>query len=167
MKDKEFKKLIDNMVVIVDTREQKNQHIITYLINNKIPYVKEKLESGDYSVRFPNYPEYDLCMIVERKNSLTEIAGNFTKGRDRFVNEFERTDSPIHIVVESATFKKLVNGSYRSEFSPKAFMASLVTWSCRYNCPIWFAEIGESPLLIYSILYYGTREKFIEKNLDN
>ena len=165
MNDRDFKKLVTGMVVVVDTREKKNKHITDYLDSQKIPYINEKLNSGDYSVKFPYNSEYDYCVIVERKNSLTELAGNFTSNRERFVNEFERLgDSYVHLVVESASMKKLVNGTYRSEFSPKSYMASLVTWSMRYDCPVWFSEVSESPLLIYSLLYYGVREKFRENS---
>lgn len=161
MDNKKKLSILKDITIISDTRERKNQHIINYLDENKIPYIVDKLDSGDYSLVLPNYPELnmDRKIIIERKNSLTELAGNFTKGRERFKNEFERIgDSKIHLVVETATFKKLHNGSYRSEFSPKAYMASLLTWQIRYDCPIWFAETTESPNLIYQIMYYELNE---------
>ena len=36
--DKDIKKLIGSIVVLVDTREKKNSHIIDYLIKNNIAY---------------------------------------------------------------------------------------------------------------------------------
>lgn len=159
--DKEKSKILDDMVIICDSREQKNQHILEYLKTNNIPYIIDKLDTADYTFILPSYPELNLDkhFLVERKNSLSELAGNFTKGRDRFKREFERAESnKIHLVVETATFRKLFNGSYRSKFNPKSYLASLLTWNIRYDCPVWFAETKESPTLIYAILFYELKE---------
>lgn len=162
MTNGEKMRILQDMVFIIDTREQKCQHIKDYLDENKIPYIVEKLESADYSFYLPNYPELnmDRMILVERKNSLTELAGNFTKGRERFKREFERLvdGQKIHLVIETATWKKLFNGSYRSSFTSKAYMASLLTWCIRYKCPYHFAETKESPELIYKIMYYELNE---------
>lgn len=164
--DKVIQSILDDMVIICDTREQKNQHILDYFNDNNIKYKVEKLDTADYSFILPHYPE--ICMdkqvLVEKKNSLDEIAGNFTKGRDRFQREFERVvTEKIHLVVEKATWKKLLNGSYRSQMPPQSMMASMLTWNIRYSCPIWFAEVGESPVLIYNIMKYELLEHL--KNL--
>lgn len=150
------------MKIICDTREKKNKHILEYLKENKIPYKKEKLTSGDYSFILPNYPELnmDKQILIERKCSLSELAGNFTSGRTRFKNEFERLteNQKIHLVVEKATWRKLFNGTYYSKFHPNSYKASIFTWNIRYNCPVWFCETRESPEIIYKILYYELNE---------
>lgn len=160
--DKRIADIISDIVVIVDTREQKNDHILKYLNDNHIPYSIEKLNTADYSIRLPSFPDLklDYQFLVEKKNSLDEIAGNFTRDRDRFVREFERIDTEkIHLVIENATWKKLFNGSYRSNFSPRSFMASLLTWCMRYGCPVWFVGIDESPEVIYNLLKYELLER--------
>lgn len=159
--DKVIGKIVDDMVVLVDTREQKNQHILDYLEANNIKYRLEKLDTADYSFVLPNYPllNMDKQVLIEKKNSLEEISGNFTKGRDRFTREFERvTTEHIHLLIEGATWKKLLNNSYRSQISPKAFTASMLTWNIRYKCPIWFVGKEESPELLYNILKYELME---------
>jgi len=159
--DGEIAKVLKDIVIIVDTRERKNKHILDYFDENKIKYIIRKLDSADYSFILPNYPElhFDESILVEKKNSLTEISGNFTSGRKRFTNEFDRAmPKDIHIVIEDATWKKVVNGSYRSEFPPKSMIASLMTWNARYLSPIWFVGKSESPMVIYNIIYYGLRE---------
>ena len=159
--DKQVSDIIHNMVILTDTREQKNQHILDFFDENEIPHKKEQLRTADYSFYLPDYPELgiDRKILVERKGSLNEIAGNFTKDRGRFVREFERVgDEHIHLVMENATWKKILSGSYRSEFNPNAFMASLLTLDIRYNCPVWFCTTEESPILIYNILKYELRE---------
>lgn len=162
MTNKQISDILSDMVIIWDSREQKNKHILDYLDTNKIPYECEKLKSGDYTFILPNYPELniDRKFLVERKANLSELAGNFTTGRDRFQREFERLDDDekIHLVLESSSWKKLYNGTYRSKLNPRSFVASLLTWSIRYNIPVWMVETGESPELIYRILYYELYE---------
>lgn len=163
-------KILQDMVIIVDTREQKNQHLLDYFTKENIPYKVEKLDVADYSFILPNYPELNLDkkFVVEKKNSLTELAGNFTKNRDRFKREFDRAkvnNQKVNLLIETATWKKLLNGTYRSQFPPKSFMASLLTWSIRNNCPTWFCEKSEAGHLIYNILYYELYEE-LNKILD-
>lgn len=156
--DRQISDILSNIVVIVDTREQKNQHIIEYLDSKGIPYKIEKLDTADYSFVLPDYPELgmDKRILIEKKNSLDEISGNFTRDRERFAREFERVQEheKIHLVVENATWKKLMKGSYRSQLDPRSFMASMLTWNIRYGCPVWFCGTDESPTLIYHLMYY-------------
>lgn len=164
--DKQMQEVLDDIVVLVDTREQKNQHILDYFDKNSIKYQVEKLDTADYTIILPHYPQLavDKMFLVEKKNSLDEISGNFTRDRERFTREFERIeDEHIHLVIEQATWKKLLKGSYRSQLPPKSFMASLLTWNIRYHCPVWFAQPEESPIVIYNILKYELLEHL--KNL--
>ena len=41
------------MIVLVDSREKKNSHILDYFRKQKIAYQVEKLEYGDYSFMIP------------------------------------------------------------------------------------------------------------------
>lgn len=163
--DKVMGEILDDMVIIVDTREKKNQHILDYLTTEGINYVVAKLDTADYSFELPHFPQLnvDRQFLIEKKNSLDEIVGNFTKDRERFAREFERiTTEKIHLVVETATWRKLYKGSYRSKFPPKSFKASLLTYAIRYNIKVWFAELSESPDLIYSLLRYELLEHLKE-----
>lgn len=169
--DKQMMDIINDMVIICDTREQKNDHILNYFKDNNVSYIIQKLDTGDYSFILPNYPDLglDKMVLIEKKNSLDEIAGNFTKDRDRFTREFERVDKEhIHLVIENATWKKLFNESYRSQLPAKSFMASLLTWNIRYNCPIWFTTQSETPIIIRYLLYYELLEKLknLRKDID-
>jgi len=161
MTDKEISSIINDIVVIVDTREVKNQHILDYLIKNNIPYIVEKLDTADYSFILPNNRELglDKKVLIEKKNSLDEIAGNFTSGRERFAREFERIeDEHFHLVIENATFKKIMNGNTRSKISPKSLLASILVWTIRYDIKTWFVTKEESPYIIYSLLKYELME---------
>ena len=166
--DKEIGTVLSSMVYIVDTREKSNSHILEFFKENGIPYKVEKLDSGDYSVEVTanGFESLSKSVIVERKNSLTEISGNFTKNRERFEREFNRATEnkqSMHLLVETATWKSVFNGNYRSQMSPKSMVSSLLTFSIRYNVPVWFVGKAESGRLIHELLYYGVREKL--KNL--
>lgn len=158
----EIDSILSDMHIIVDSRENKWYHIRDYFNKNKIPYTVEKLDVGDYSFILPNYPHLglDKRFIVERKGSLSEVAGNFTSGRKRFTKMFERLDKDqkIHLVMETATWRKIFNGTYHSQFHPNSYKGSLLTYSIRYNCPVWFVEKKESPEIIYKLLHYELKE---------
>ena len=166
--DKMMADILDDIVIIVDTREQKNDHILRFFKDNGIKYEVSKLNTADYSFKLPNFPElgYDLKVLVEKKNSLDEIAGNFTKDRDRFTREFERVnDEHVHLVIENATWKKVSNKSWRSAFTGQAMRASLLTYTIRFNLKTWFVPIDESPSLIYNIIRYEIFEQLKKRRL--
>ena len=45
----DIKKLLKSMVVLVDSREKKNSHILEYFAKQGIAYQETKLDYGDYS----------------------------------------------------------------------------------------------------------------------
>lgn len=166
MTNKEKIDIINDMTIIVDSRENKWHHIRDYFDNKGIKYRVEKLNVGDYTFELKNYPhlKLDNKFLVERKGSLDELAGNFTSGRDRFAREFERLedDQKIHLVLENFTWTKCLNGSYRSGFLPQSYKGSLIAWSIKYDFkyhPVTKRDTGE---LIYEIL-----EKELRYYLDN
>lgn len=155
--DKQLDNILNDMTVIIDSREKKNDHLLKYFNDNGIKWVCKKLDTADYSFELPNHKHlgFDRKFLVEKKNSLNEITGNFTSGRERFQREFERVeDEHLHLVIENATWKKVVNGSYRSKMHPNSLIASLLSWSIRYDFKVWFVGKDESPMLIYNILRY-------------
>ena len=46
--DKEVEEIIKSMIILVDTREKKMDHITEYFDKAKIPYKKKALPYGDY-----------------------------------------------------------------------------------------------------------------------
>ena len=83
------------MVVLVDTREKSNSHIIEWLDKKKIPYKLKALSNGDYSFYVPANPNlnidrdlfFDSHIMIERKGSLEELSSNFSQHRARFEEE--------------------------------------------------------------------------------
>ena len=51
--DKELVELISSMVILIDTREKKCEHITGYFDRKKVTYKKKALDFGDYSFMIP------------------------------------------------------------------------------------------------------------------
>ena len=101
-------------------------------------------------------------VCIERKMNLDELAGCFTRERKRFEAEFKRAQengAKIYLLVENATWENLLNGKYRSKFNAKAFEASIIAWTIRYNMQIIFCKDETSGELIKEILYRELKER--------
>lgn len=88
------------MKIITDTREIRNQHILAEFSKQDTSFKIKKLHFGDYSIE-----GHENNIIIERKASLTELAGNFCKGRKRFEAEFIRAKeagAKIYLLIEDS-----------------------------------------------------------------
>ena len=143
--DKEKDELVKSLCVLVDTREKK-EHTTEFFDKKKIPWKSKKLDRGDYSFMIPRNEElnidrdlyFDKQVIVERKNSLEEISGNFTNGRDRFEKELALAPPQKVLLIEDASFEDIVKGNYNTKYNKNSFLASLFTFWFRYNIPVFF-----------------------------
>ena len=115
--EKELNELLKSITVVIDTRENANDHIIKYFNDKKIPHIIRKLDYGDYSCYLPANPELGIMRdtyfdcVIERKGSLEELSGNLTNDRTRLESEFIRAKDSrfILMVEETAGFEKIVN----------------------------------------------------------
>lgn len=135
--------MFDGMVLLCDTRERKNSHIIQRLEQLKIPYKYKKLDFADYSFEL-NGITFEKNITVERKASLDEIIGNFTKGRERFKREFERAKGCKVILLVESSIEQLEGHQYRSGMSPKDLKSFLNTWSYKYQLELHFVDKSKS-----------------------
>ena len=83
---------LQNVTVLVDTREQKNEHILTCLDGLGIRHESRKLDFADYSFVIQGR-DFSLSCVVERKGSINELYGNLTSDRDRIEKEFRAGSS--------------------------------------------------------------------------
>lgn len=132
--DKEMKKILDNIVVIVDSREQNNQHIIEFFNKKNIPYKTIKNDFGDYTAMLPagtltgftSDIYFDRDIAIERKNSIDEIAGNLKEDAARIKKELahmNKYDIKYFFFVEDKNFhENLRNGNFRSQYDPFTLM---------------------------------------------
>ena len=105
------------MIIIVDTREKRNEHILRYFDRHGIEYRIEKLEIGDYML------EGNDTISVDRKASVDELASNMLNRNDhaRFLREAKRAaDSGIKLIVllETSKYKAIPDlATWRSKYS--------------------------------------------------
>ena len=132
--DKELKKILDSLTVIIDSREQRCDHVIDFFNRKNINYVVEKLPFGDYSCKLPKgcfegqYREiyFSNDIVIERKNSIDEIAGNLKDEAYRLKKELAHMnmyDIKYFFFVEDKDFHaNLRNGNFRSQYDPFTLM---------------------------------------------
>jgi len=165
--EKEQKTLLKSMVLIADSREQANKHITDYLTQKEIPFVTQKLDFGDYSYMLPACPDLGIyrdlyfsnSIVIERKNSLDELAGNFGDGRTQFENEFMRADKcDMTLMVEQpGGYGDILAHKYNSQMNERAFFGSLITFECRYNIKTAFVDKAMAGQYIFAKFYYHLR----------
>jgi ERCC4-type nuclease len=159
--DKELKAAIKTMKIIVDTREQQNQHILDYFAATKIPFVERALDYGDYSCQIELPPEYyhdsnpanpkvvtlEKRIVIERKHSIDEIASNMKSDKDgdandktRFEREMMRSKADgckVVLMLENFSFDRVlkgnVAGNYRSQMQPHVIATRINTFVARYG----------------------------------
>lgn len=130
-------------IILIDTREKVNQHIIGRLSELKIPYKLKKLDYGDYSFEW-NGVDYSNKIVVERKASADEVIGNLTKGRERFRKEFERAKGCKVILLIEQTIEELEKGNFRSTMSVKDLKSFLNTWSSHFQLELSLIDKKDS-----------------------
>ena len=111
-------------MLICDTREKKNGHILDYFGANNIEYVIHKLDYGDYQ----DHERKHIC--IDRKQNIAELAKNVTRERARFIREIERANSDgcrLVILVEQNKYKD--RGSWVSVRD----ISDLLLWSNDYT----------------------------------
>ena len=82
-------------MILCDSREQKNEHILLYFDLHDIEYRIQKLDTGDYML------EGSQRLTIDRKRNLGELCSNlFSRDRGRFWREIRRAkETGIKIIV--------------------------------------------------------------------
>lgn len=104
-------------MIICDTREKKNQHILTYFDQREIPYTVQKLDTGDYMMAGNDR------ITIDRKQNLDELCTNlFSPDRSRFWREVRRAKAErikMIVLIEQG-------GNFRT-------LKDVPTWKSRYT----------------------------------
>jgi ERCC4-type nuclease len=166
--DKEIKELLSSIVILVDSREQENKHIIDYFDSKKIPWDKKKLDYGDYSAYLPKNEELGIQRnlyfpaAIERKNSVDELAATI-KDRTRFENELIRSQRfPFLVLVEDPNgYQNIITGNYRSDYQARSLLGSLKAFEVRYGFQTIFVAPHTVGNYIYHHFYYTIRNTLI------
>ena len=141
-----MEELISSMVILVDTREKVNDHILEYFDKKNIAHKKKALDYGDYSFMIPANEKLSIPrdlyftnkVVVERKASLEEISNNLTKERDRFEKELCLAPKTKVLLLENANYSDIATGNYNTQYNKKSFWASIHSFWFKYNIPIFF-----------------------------
>lgn len=167
----EIEDCLKSMEILVDTREQPSQRATDRYNAFGCPWRRQTLMFGDYTYNFTMPDGRKLHSdnvtvagdaVVERKMSLTELSGCFCHSRQRFKTEFEKAidkGSSVYLLVEDASWEKLMTGKYNTRFRPEAFLASMLAWSIRYNIKPIFCRKESSGRIIKEILYRELKER--------
>lgn len=164
--DKEIAEIMNNAVILIDTREKDNYQtrlFNEYCVSCLIKTEKTKLPVGDYGVKVPANQELgimrDIYMpfVVERKANLDELCVNFSStDRTRFLNEFAKAQIggfKIHVVVESNDYNDLVTGNYRSQFKPTTLEANIWSVQAKYDVKFSYVkDVNMAPRFIVNCL---------------
>jgi ERCC4-type nuclease len=161
----ELKKILNSLVITVDTREQKNQHVLDYFRKKGVRFKFKTMKTGDYSALIPKNEEFGITRdiylnaAIERKNGVDELVQSI-KDRQRFENELIRASKhPFTLIVEDLEgYQKILNGKYRSKYDPKALLGSLKTFEVRYDFSTVFISNSTTGNYIYHHFLYMARE---------
>ncbi|HBJ2612315.1 TPA: ERCC4 domain-containing protein [Clostridium botulinum] len=180
--DTEIKKLLkENFMILYDTREQKNQHILNYFDEKKVKYKKKKIDEGDYTAIITKrsdmgiYRDIYFPVAVERKNSVDELAGNLAEKTDthddiRLIRELQRAKNKgikIYLIIEDKNgMENIKKGNYRSLYTPKAFLGRLSSIQDLYLHDTIFTSNKDAGFEIYRKLYYSIRNYLKELSTD-
>lgn len=158
-------------MIICDSREQKNAHILRYFERHNVPYVVRKMETADYMV------EGQPNIVVDRKQNLDEICANLTyKGKKanenggkgipsnvaRFWREVRRAyEDKIKLVVlieHGENIKSLADvaawGGSRSGISGRKLVDEMDKLTMAYGVEWQFCDKSETAAKILEILEY-------------
>lgn len=166
----QVKDLEKNIVILIDTREKKNEHIINYFEKVGIKYKYQKLDYGDYSFMLSsdnglaNEVYFHDEIVVERKASLEELSSNLTHKRQQFEKELLKAksdDCKFFLAVENPIgINAIMEHGYNTEMKPISFVASLQAYEQRYNVHLGFLDKRYVGYYIQSTFKYFMREFF-------
>lgn len=148
------------MIIVCDTREKQNNHILKRFNELGIRHIRRKLGFGDYSFELDGM-SYENRIVVERKNSITEICGNLGGGKTRFQKEFEKArvqGCKLYLMIED-DWENIDAGKYRSRFTPGEVKSRLNTWCHSFMIQLDFIEKTQAADHILK-----TFNEFIQKN---
>lgn len=93
----------------------------------------------------------DLC--IERKNSVSEIAGNFCEKDDRFLKELNRMTNikNVYLLIEDGSLQDILDGNYKSKLNELSLLRSILTVQKRSGFYLYFVQKESMGKMIYEI----------------
>lgn len=159
----EIESCIESMKIYVDSREQPTNEAMKRYQSFGCEWERKHLDYGDYTFSFslPDgrlvYPDEPIkgAAVIERKMSLEELSGNLCQEYERFRREFERAKengAKVYLLVQDATWEKIINHRYQTRFNEKAYLHRLLGLCARYGAIPIFTQKELSGRMIREIL---------------
>lgn len=167
----EIESVLRSFCIIHDSREHRTDRARRRYNAFDCPHSSGTLSFGDYcyDAVLPNGSHIvdvseiiNAPCVVERKMSLSELEGNFTRGRKRFEREFQKAKdfgSRVFLLVEDGSIDKILSHDYPEKFHPNAYLSSLTSWMVRYNAQVVFCKRNNSGRMIRELLYRDLKER--------
>jgi hypothetical protein len=161
-------KIVDlkKFVLIIDTMEKENSHIVEFMKANNVSYIRRKLDFGDYSFEYDG-KSYEKLISIERKNSLEELSGNLFKWNERFENEHNRSKgSRFYWMIESGSVTNIYAAAYEEHVNKhgelvkadsNAFIGKVLAMQCRHGFQIDFVGKEYIGKHIMNVFFYYLR----------
>ena len=165
MEGYEIQNCLDSMKILVDSAEQPTDEYQRRCDSFGVPYERRNLDYADYTYdfRLPSgkwFHEDESAVkghaVIERKMSLCELSGNLCQNYDRFCREFDRARdnrASVYLLVEDASWMKIITGKYGTKFNSKAYLHRLLKLISLYQIKPIFVQKELSGQMIYEILY--------------
>lgn len=182
--DQEIKKILKNLTIIIDSREQKagpykkwfDRNHIAYISKEEAEKMKKKtaycLSHGDYSAMLPpgSIPGvdfeiwFDKDIVIEKKGNIKELAGNFSKDNGSRINtEFAHLNkygTKVYIFLEDQLMDKHMREGKEQHIGlwrKESLYARFKTFEAAYGTVIRPISADYMAGEIYNTLYYHVR----------
>ena len=166
----EKKDFVKKIKILIDSREQKNDHITAALSQLGIMFETQKLDYGDYSFTAEG-KDFSHSCVIERKGKIDELYGNVTTDRERIEKELDtinRNAVQCTLLLEGCkgwdhlkTFEISADGAQRQGRKVRNIGATvystLQSWRCgnRYRFYVEFVwEREKSALKILELFFW-------------
>ncbi len=180
-----------SIIVVVAGNEQSNWHIIKRFNEKGVKFMATAMKYCDYSFYIPGCKELGIeesiffwdKVAIERKAHLTEIAGNFCKGRTRFETEFTKALSDgckVTLLIEDEKAKDKMKlrremdrcseydldtkyrKTWRTDFKGESMIGSIKAFKDRYNLDLVFCKKVKTADVMLDVFYKAVEEYFAE-----
>ena len=150
-------------MIVCDTREQKNDHILKAFDKHGIPFITATVHTGDYVLTGRN----DIA--VERKATCSELAHNLlSRDKGRFYREIRRAREDgikLYIVCENGKGINSIEdvAKWKNPYgrvTGKMLREAIDKCAIGYGCEFVFCNKRQTWKVIYQILTGGNNELY-------
>lgn len=156
---------MNNILILADTRQQKDKHITDYFDKNNIQWIRTGLPSADYmKIVYNNDTGFikDYSILIDTKKDVEELVGNLCKTteHDRIKREIEKArelgcNSFYFLICDNKI--KTINDlkswtSKRTKVKGETLLKIMVTMSKRYGIKFIFTAKKNAGAKIVEIL---------------